>query len=51
MSRRYNLIHGSDSPEAAAREIPLFFAPGELVEYELTADGWIYARSDDSRLI
>jgi len=50
MSRRYNLIHGSDSPEAAAREIPLFFAPGELVAYELDADGWIYARSDDSRL-
>ena len=50
MSRRYNLIHGSDSPEAAAREIPLFFAPGELVAYELDADRWIYARSDDSRL-
>jgi len=51
MSRRYNLIHGSDSPEAASREIPLFFAPGELVDYELIADKWIYARSDDGRVI
>lgn len=26
-----NLVHGSDSPAAAAREIALFFADGELV--------------------
>ncbi len=51
MSRRYNLIHGSDSPEAAAREIPLFFAPGELVDYELIAERWIYARSGDGQVI
>jgi nucleoside-diphosphate kinase len=25
-----NLVHGSDSPESAAREIPIWFAPGEL---------------------
>lgn len=25
-----NLIHGSDSPEAAAREIGIFFGPGEI---------------------
>jgi nucleoside-diphosphate kinase len=51
MSRRYNLIHGSDSPEAAGREIPLFFAPGEVVDYELIADRWIYARSGDGQVI
>jgi nucleoside-diphosphate kinase len=51
MSRRYNLIHGSDSPEAAAREIPLFFAEGELVDYELLADRWIYARAGDGQVI
>jgi nucleoside-diphosphate kinase len=51
MSRRYNLIHGSDSPEAAAREIPIFFAPGEVVDYELLADRWIYARSGDGQVI
>ena len=29
----YNLIHGSDSPETAKREIALFFRPEELVSY------------------
>ena len=26
-----NIVHGSDSPESAARELPLYFAPGELL--------------------
>ena len=30
---RYNLVHGSDGPETAEREIGLFFAPAELVSY------------------
>lgn len=29
-----NLIHGSDSPESAAREIALWFQPVEVVEWE-----------------
>ena len=37
-----NIVHGSDSPESAAREIALFFAEGELVDYELDMDAWIY---------
>ncbi|MDR3075484.1 MAG: nucleoside-diphosphate kinase [Candidatus Methanoplasma sp.] len=37
-----NLIHGSDSPESAKREISLFFRPEELVAYKRTADEWIY---------
>ena len=32
-STSYNLVHGSDSPESAAREIELFFSPGELQEW------------------
>lgn len=36
-----NLIHGSDSPEAAEREVALFFAPGEVVDWERSAEGWI----------
>ena len=47
LSRRYNLLHGSDSSAAAEREIPLLFSPEELVDYELTGDKWIYARLDD----
>jgi nucleoside-diphosphate kinase len=26
-----NIVHGSDSPESAARELPLYFAAGELL--------------------
>ncbi len=45
MSKRYNLVHGSDSPEAAATEIGLFFTPEELVDYELRGMPWIYDMS------
>jgi nucleoside-diphosphate kinase len=30
---RYNFVHGSDSPESAAREIQFFFKPEELFVY------------------
>jgi nucleoside-diphosphate kinase len=30
---RRNLVHASDSPENAAREINFFFKPGEILEY------------------
>jgi len=36
-----NIIHGSDGPEAAQREISLFFRPEELLTYERAADRWI----------
>ncbi len=32
-SRQMNLIHGSDSPEAAQRELTIYFQPGELIEW------------------
>lgn len=31
LSKEENVVHGSDGPESAAREIALFFADGELV--------------------
>ena len=37
-----NIIHGSDSPESAAREISIFFKPEELVEYTKDSDKWLY---------
>jgi nucleoside-diphosphate kinase len=43
-SRRYNLVHGSDSPESARREIDVFFKDEELAQYELGMSSWIYAR-------
>ena len=36
-----NLIHGSDSPESAARELALFFEPDELLSYGRSNDEWI----------
>ncbi len=36
-----NLIHGSDSPETAAREVALFFSQGEILEYQRNTDLWI----------
>ncbi|NLD43768.1 MAG: nucleoside-diphosphate kinase [Chloroflexi bacterium] len=36
-----NLVHGSDGPETAAKEIALFFAEDELVAWERSTDPWI----------
>ncbi len=36
-----NLVHGSDSEESAAREIELFFSPGEIVSYDRDLERWI----------
>ena len=41
-SNSFNLIHGSDSLEAAERELALFFAPGEQLESERAIEGWVY---------
>ncbi|MCL6457026.1 MAG: nucleoside-diphosphate kinase [Gorillibacterium sp.] len=37
----YNLIHGSDSPESAAREISLYFKPEEMLSYKKDISIWI----------
>jgi nucleoside-diphosphate kinase len=36
-----NLIHGSDSNEAAAREMAIFFSDDELFDYERESDAWV----------
>lgn len=38
---RFNLIHGSDSIENAAREIGIFFKEEELVTYDKAIQPWI----------
>jgi len=45
VSNSFNLIHGSDSPEAASRELELFFADGEILDYERAVDQWVYDMS------
>jgi nucleoside-diphosphate kinase len=36
-----NVIHGSDSPESATREIGIFFKEEELNNYEKTIGAWV----------
>jgi nucleoside-diphosphate kinase len=45
VSNSFNLIHGSDSPESAAREVGLFFDAAELVEFDRTIEPWVYDMS------
>jgi nucleoside-diphosphate kinase len=37
-----NVVHGSDSPASAAREIALYFSREELLDYDLDVQKWIY---------
>jgi nucleoside-diphosphate kinase len=37
-----NLVHGSDGPDTAAYEIPLFFTEDEILTYERAVDHWIH---------
>jgi nucleoside-diphosphate kinase len=37
-----NLVHGSDGPETAAFEVPLFFTEDEILSYGRDADRWIF---------
>jgi nucleoside-diphosphate kinase len=42
-SRQMNLVHASDSPESAAREIALYFQPSEVLPYTPTLTPWFKA--------
>ncbi len=42
-SRQMNLIHASDGPDAAAREIALYFQPCEICDSEPTLTPWLRA--------
>ena len=41
ISVQNNLVHGSDSPENAATEIALWFAPTELTKYTPVDAAWV----------
>ena len=41
LSITQNLVHGSDSPESAAREIPIFFSEGEIFDYSMADEPWL----------
>lgn len=42
-SRQMNLVHASDGPEAAKREIELYFKPDEICAHEPTIAPWLRA--------
>lgn len=41
LSMQLNMIHGSDSPENAVKEIDIFFKPEEIMNYTRNVDRWI----------
>lgn len=44
-SRQMNLVHASDGPEAAQREMALYFKPEEILDHAPVLTPWI--RADD----
>jgi nucleoside-diphosphate kinase len=45
-SRQMNLVHASDGPEAAKREIELYFKPDEICQHEPSITPWLRARDE-----
>ncbi|QDU89864.1 Nucleoside diphosphate kinase [Pirellulimonas nuda] len=45
-SQQMNLVHGSDGPDAAKREIALYFKPEELIEDAPTLTKWLRAADE-----
>lgn len=41
-----NLVHASDGPDTAAAELAMWFAPGELLDYDREVDRWVLAPGD-----
>jgi len=41
LSIQFNIVHGSDSPESAAYEIPIFFDDAEILKYELPDEAFM----------
>jgi nucleoside-diphosphate kinase len=46
-SQQMNLVHASDSPESAARELAIFFREDEIHAYEPTIEPWLRSAEDD----
>lgn len=45
-SRQMNLVHASDGPEAASREIELYFNQDEICAYNPTVTPWLKAEDE-----
>jgi nucleoside-diphosphate kinase len=40
ISRTLNLVHGSDGPDSAGKEIALFFSKDEIIEFNMCDEPW-----------
>ena len=47
MSNQMNIVHASDSPEAAEAELARFFKPEEIFDYKQAAQDFIYSVDED----
>jgi nucleoside-diphosphate kinase len=45
-SRQMNLVHASDGPDAAKREIEIYFRPEEFCDYQPTITPWLRAQDE-----
>ncbi|MCA9049000.1 MAG: nucleoside-diphosphate kinase [Planctomycetaceae bacterium] len=45
-SKQMNMIHGSDSPESAAREIGIYFTDAEICSYDSVLKTWTFAAGE-----
>lgn len=45
-SRQMNLVHASDGPDAARREIEIYFQPHEICSYQPTMTPWLRAADE-----
>tara|TARA_R110002073_G_scaffold118918_6_gene259492 strand:+ start:7997 stop:8467 length:471 start_codon:yes stop_codon:yes gene_type:complete len=45
VSNSFNLIHGSDSAEAAKKELGLFFGEGDVQDLDRAIESWVYDMS------
>ncbi len=46
MSQQLNLIHASDSPESAEREVKLIFGDDEVFEYQKDIEVFVYSEEE-----
>jgi nucleoside-diphosphate kinase len=44
VSQQMNLVHASDGPEAAKREVDIFFSPAEICQYSPTLGKWTHMK-------
>ncbi len=51
VSNQMNLVHASETPEIAEKEIKSFFAENEIFEYNKTNFDWIYARDAKGEIV